>query len=104
MPKIKMFTLIKNKILLSFLLSLISLKAFATLEIVITEGVDSARPIAVLPFKWNGMTPPPENISGIVSADLLRSGKFGPINASRFPQVAYNDSEIDYTLHGLKKG
>jgi len=97
MPKMKMFTLIKNKILLSFLLSLISLKAFATLEIVITEGVDSARPIAVLPFKWNGMTPPPENISGIVSADLLRSGKFGPINASRFPQVAYNDSEIDYT-------
>jgi TolB protein len=87
----------KIKIAFIFFIALMANNASATLEIVITEGVDSARPIAVLPFKWVGVTPISENISAIISEDLLRSGKFSPVNASRFPQTPFADNEIDYS-------
>ncbi|MDO6445802.1 Tol-Pal system beta propeller repeat protein TolB [Colwellia sp. 1_MG-2023] len=87
----------KIKLILAVCLSLLTHQAFATLEIVITEGIDGARPIAVLPFKWTGSNPLPENIGNVISEDLLRSGKFSPINQVRFPQHPQNDSEIDYT-------
>lgn len=89
------------KLIQSWLLAaatwVLSGQASATLEIVITEGVDSARPIAVVPFKWAGAEPLPENMSRIISADLRRSGKFNPISEFSMPQRPSQDGEVDYS-------
>lgn len=66
------------------------------LEIVITEGMDTARPIAVVPFKWLGDGPAPGQLTEVIAADLTRSGKFNPIPASAMPQQPSNDGELDY--------
>ena len=61
-------------------------------RIVIDEGVDSARPIAVVPFKTSGSVP--ADIAEIVSADLRNSGKFNPIPVNRMPQQPTSASEV----------
>ncbi|WP_299005849.1 Tol-Pal system beta propeller repeat protein TolB [uncultured Shewanella sp.] len=58
----------------------------AALDIVITEGVDAARPIVVMPFKWQGQGPAPSQISDVVTSDLTRSGTFNPIDTFGLPQ------------------
>ncbi|MDX1525799.1 MAG: Tol-Pal system beta propeller repeat protein TolB [Pseudidiomarina maritima] len=70
--------------------------ARAALEIVITEGIDSARPIAVVPFAWKGDGPKPEGLTEVVAADLMRSGKFNPIPVAAMPQRPSSSAEIDY--------
>ncbi|TCP95115.1 TolB protein [Cricetibacter osteomyelitidis] len=74
---------------------LISSIATAEVRIVIDEGVDSARPIAVVPFKWNGPGSAPANIGEIVAADLRNSGKFNPIDVSKMPQQPSSAGEVD---------
>lgn len=75
-----------------------SFKSYSALEIVITEGIDTARPVAVMPFQWNGLGPAPADIASIVSADLLRSGKFSPIANPENVQLVTQMSDIDYSL------
>lgn len=43
--------------------------ANAALELVITDGINSARPIAIVPFKWEGKTKLPQDISGVIASD-----------------------------------
>ncbi len=69
----------------------------AALEIVITEGVDTARPIAIVPFKYEGLAQFPVKIEEIIAADLTRSGKFNPISVSQMPQQPSVDEEVDYS-------
>lgn len=73
------------------------LLAQAKLEIVITEGIDTARPIAVVPFRWKGTGALPGRLANVISADLRRSGKFNPIDASKMPQFPSQDNEVDYS-------
>jgi TolB protein len=81
-------------------LAIVSLKATASLEIVITEGVDSARPVAIVPFTFVGQNQPTQNISQIVAADLMRSGKFNPVNVMRMPQQPQNSSQFNAAAWG----
>jgi TolB protein len=49
----------------------------AALTIEITQGMEGAIPIAVVPFGWRGSAvAAPENIAAIIAADLNRSGRF----------------------------
>lgn len=49
----------------------------AALTIEITEGIEGALPIAIVPFASQGMEQqPPIDLAGIISADLHRSGRF----------------------------
>lgn len=74
-----------------------SVLAQAKLEIVITEGIDSARPIGIVPFRWKGNGALPGRITNVIAADLKRSGKFSPIDASVMPQFPSVDGEVDYS-------
>lgn len=71
-------------------------KAWAADEvrIVIDEGVDSARPIAVVPFKLNGITSMPFDVAEIIASDLRNSGKFNPIPIRRMPQQPTSATEV----------
>ncbi len=79
-------------------LYLMSIKVMAqSLDIVITEGMDNARPIAVVPFNWTGSEILPEDISSVITNNLQRSGKFSPIALSSMPQFPSTDEEVDYS-------
>ena len=69
----------------------------ATLEIVITEGVDSARPVAVVPFQWRGTGLLPENVTEVITNNLRRSGKFNPIPMRTMPQFPSVDADVNYS-------
>jgi len=66
----------------------------AEVRIEITQGVNTARPIGVVPFKWAGAGAAPEDIGGIVAADLRNSGKFNPLDRSRLPQQPASAQEV----------
>jgi TolB protein len=93
---------ITKQILLSFFILSVSLHTFAALEIVITEGIDTSRPIGVVPFQWVGEGVMPERLTSVIAADLRRSGKFNPIDAIDMPQYPYSDKDVDYSAWASK--
>lgn len=67
--------------------------AQAELVIEVTQGKQSAIPVAIVPFSWNGTEPLPEDISGIVHNDLGSSGYFKALD--RGLMISYPDSPDD---------
>lgn len=53
--------------------------ARAELTIEITQGVEGALPIAVVPFGLEGASALPQDVAEIVADDLRRSGRFAPL-------------------------
>ena len=76
--------------------------AQSNLRIVITEGMNNARPIAVVPFKWTGETILPENLSDVIGNNLQRSGKFSPVSMSTMPQFPSSDDDMNYAAWAQK--
>lgn len=59
---------------------MLALPAHAALTIQITEGVEGALPIAVVPFDNSGLKSPLQyDLSTIITADLAHSGRFSPM-------------------------
>lgn len=80
-----MSTLTRHILIIIVGFLLVIKNANAVLQIEITEGVQGAAPIAVVPFGWDGpSTSAPEDIAQIIVNDLTRSGRFSPLPEKDF--------------------
>ena len=84
-----------SRFLIACFVLLSTMMATAEVRIVITDGVSSAKPIAVVPFKWTGSGQPPQLVDNIVASDLRNSGKFNPIDIAAMPQKPTTASEVN---------
>jgi TolB protein len=73
----------------------------ATLDIEITSGVNSASPIAIVPFSFDGQGAAPVDMAGVIGADLARSGRFKAIDPkdmlskpSQASAINFNDWQV----------
>ncbi|WP_319783623.1 Tol-Pal system beta propeller repeat protein TolB [Oceanisphaera sp. IT1-181] len=73
-------------------------QANAAFEIEITGGTDSARPVAVVPFKWTGSGAMPQDVADVIASDFRNSGMFRPLDRNRLPQQVSSASELDPNL------
>lgn len=86
-----------KRLLFIFILGLCATaRAQAELTIQITQGVQGALPIAIVPFGWKGTTPPPQDLAAIVSADLARSGRFAPVPRKNLVAQPHDAAAVNF--------
>lgn len=90
-------------LLFGLLFSGMALSARAELVIEITQGKQSAIPMAVVPFKWKGDSALPENVAQIVANDLGRSGYFNTLPQTEMLSLPNSEDEIFYRDWELMK-
>ena len=84
--------------LFAALLLCLSLPATAALTIEITEGVEGALPIAVVPFDTSRVTNKfPVDLAAIVTNDLNRSGVLKVMAREQNPESPHYSSEVRYS-------
>ena len=84
--------------LFPLLLLCLSQPVTAALTIEITEGVDSALPIAVVPFDTSKVTVKfPLDLAEIVSSDLNRSGVLKVLNRADNPESPHYSNQVQYS-------
>ena len=94
-----------NRRLVSFLIAGAALIAaswshasHATLTIKITQGLEGAQPIAIVPFGFQaGAQPPPQDIAQIISNDLTRSGWFSPLPVGDLPSRPSEAAAVNFS-------
>ncbi|MGA9854151.1 MAG: Tol-Pal system beta propeller repeat protein TolB [Gammaproteobacteria bacterium] len=88
-----------RKFLLVIGLTLLPLAASrATLEITVTRGVNTAVPVAIVPFAWQVQSPAPTtDVAAVISADLTRSGRFNAIPVKSMLEKPTDASAINFT-------
>jgi TolB protein len=83
-----------------------SLNAHAVLDITITEGVEKAVPIAIVPFEWTGLPDElPVDMHVTIANDLSRSGRFNTMDPADMPQRPVQFSQVsfnDWRLLGME--
>ena len=65
----------------------------AEMSIEITEGIESAMPIAIVPFASQGA---PLDVSSVVDSDLTRSGYFKTLSAQQMPAKPTSEDAINF--------
>ena len=87
--------MLKNTFIAVLLLLVVSAHAELTIEI--TEGGVKRTPIAVVPFGWQGQSADaPLDVSGVIGADLYRSGRFDPLDEGDMLQKPTSGTDIDF--------
>jgi TolB protein len=74
-------------------LAMLALPTRAELTVEVTLGVDSAIPIAIVPFDGPHLG---ENLASIVAADLARSGRFKVLPESRMPERPSTPEQVQF--------
>lgn len=82
---------------IGLLLLCVSAVARAELTIEITGGGEDAIPIAVSPFSASGVAVP-EDVAGIIAADLYRSGRFRPTPPESQPELPASPTSANFPL------
>lgn len=75
--------------------------AYAVLDLELTQGIDKAIPIAVVPFSVKGMEDTkkiPTDVSSVIANDLHHSGEFKVADVDRLPQRPHTLKEVDFSL------
>lgn len=70
--------------------------AKAELVIDIIGGAESAIPLAVVPFGWQGNRNPPEDVARIISDNLTRTGQFDALPRSEFIESPNQQSDVRF--------
>lgn len=65
------------------------------LTIRITQGVEGALPIAIVPFEWAGQ-PLPQDVAQVIANDLTRSGRFNVMPAADLPARPSDSAQVNF--------
>ena len=70
----------------------------ASADLVIdVQGIAQPAPVAIVPFGWEGDAPDmPLDVAEVIKADLLRSGRFAPIDEARMLQKPTDGADVDF--------
>ena len=86
-------------------LLLFSIGGHAELRIEITQGVDNAVRVAVIPFAWRGRRGPPLAVEEVISSDLGLSGRFEALPTQQMLSLPNQASEVlprDWRILGVE--
>lgn len=84
-------------LLFAFILTAISAPSYAALNLILTQGISGAMPIAVIPFEGQETRDldAADNIAAIINHDLQYSGRFTPLANAKMPALPHRSSEIN---------
>lgn len=85
-----------HQILPILLLFLVAPSLQAQLRIEIVGGVARPMPVAVVPFGWEGRTPLPFDVAGLISRDLASSGRFEVLPVADLVQRPTRGVDVDF--------
>lgn len=90
----------RHKLIFFLFILFIQRPADAALDLMLTQGVSGAVPIAVVPFggQENTDQSQPNNIAAVINNDLQNSGRFQPMANSNMPGTPHVAADVDYSV------
>lgn len=80
-----------------FILLLFSNSAYAIVDLRLTQGVQGAIPIAIVPFDGQSSGSTSDNVSSVVNSDLQNSGRFRSMDPQEMKQSPAKADQVDFS-------